>query len=181
MKDSQQCSNKHRPAHVAGAEAAGGAVVLPSEQAEQMREHARKTYPEECCGILLGRRNHSQVICSVYPTSNCMTVRTHDRYEMDPREILRADRAAEKEGEEILGFYHSHPDHPPAPSPTDAEFAWPGYIYLIIAVKEGKETQIKAWTYDEPLKHFREHPIKRSGETKKTSAGICRKPVTTGR
>jgi proteasome lid subunit RPN8/RPN11 len=146
------------------AERPGGGVVLSAEHLAQLEQHARQTYPEECCGVLIGKPGEAVSVCSVHPTENLSSTRLHDRYEVDPREILKLDRAAEQRGLEIVGFYHSHPDHPPAPSATDAESAWPGYIYLIVAVAEVGEAQVTAWTFDEERGRFRECPIRMSQE-----------------
>jgi proteasome lid subunit RPN8/RPN11 len=111
---------------------------------------------------MIGRPGETVSVCSVHATENLSSTRLHDRYEVDPREIVKLDRAAEQRGLDIVGFYHSHPDHPPTPSATDAENAWPGYIYLIVAVAEVGEAQVTAWTFDEERGCFRERPIRMS-------------------
>lgn len=163
------------------ADATRAAVVLPPEQAAQIQEHARETYPEECCGVLIGRPGPRPAVCSAHPAENCHAERTCDRYEVEPREILRLDRVAESQGEEILGFYHSHPDHPPRPSPTDVEYAWPSYVYLIVAVTKQGHTEMKAWSYDERLHHFRECPIELCPGTAQTHTGSRRGAVANRR
>ncbi len=152
----------------------GAVVVLTAAQRSQLVEHARNAYPEECCGILIGVRGNSSVVCSVHAARNREAVRTRDRYEIDPRQILKLDHAADSEGREIIGFYHSHPDHPPVPSPTDGEFAWQGYVYLIVAVTEGGETELRAWSYEEEQRRFRECPIELSDGPCSTRTGACR-------
>ena len=139
---------------------ASGAVVLAAEDLLQLREHARRAYPEECCGVLLGEAGDVVLVRSTCPTDNRRVTRLHDRYEVDPREILRLDRAAERRGLGVVGFYHSHPDHPPRPSATDAEQAWPGYIYLIAAVTRAGEIPVRAWSYDEERRCFRELSVR---------------------
>lgn len=141
-----------------------GAVLLSAEHLAQLEHHARQTYPEECCGVMVGQPGETVSVCSVHPTENLSSTRLHDRYEVDPREIVKVDRAAEQRGLDIVGFYHSHPDHPPAPSATDAESAWPGYIYLIVAVAEAGKAQVTAWMFDEERGRFRELPIRMSKE-----------------
>jgi proteasome lid subunit RPN8/RPN11 len=153
-----------------GCGSSGDAVVLSAEHLVQLERHARQTYPEECCGVMVGQPGETVSVCSVHPTENLSSTRLHDRYEVDPREILKLDRAAEQRGLEIVGFYHSHPDHPPAPSATDVESAWPGYVYLIVAVAEVGEARVTAWTFDEKHGRFREHPI-RVGEQSLRPAG----------
>jgi len=134
-------------------------VTIAPELVTQIERHARSAYPEECCGILVGVSGSPTRICSARPTGNRRVVRAHDRYEIDPREILRADRAAEGDGREIVGFYHSHPDHPARPSATDREFAWPGYVYLIISVHGPNETAVGVWSFDEGGQRFRERAL----------------------
>jgi proteasome lid subunit RPN8/RPN11 len=136
-------------------------VLIPADQMAQIEEHARETYPEECCGILIGLRAERPAVYSAYRAQNRNFVRSFDRYELDPRDILTADRAAENENQEILGFYHSHPDHPPLPSATDAEHAWPGYLYLIVAVTERGETESRGWSWSEQ-RQLEERPIEQS-------------------
>lgn len=125
---------------------------------EQIRAHARESYPRECCGILIGVLGDQALVWSARPANNLHRTR-RDRYRFDPREILKADRLAEERGREVIGFYHSHPDHPATPSATDLEYAWPGYVYLIAAVSAEGEVQVRAWCYDEGLRRFHEQPV----------------------
>lgn len=134
-------------------------LAISDKQLAHVEEHARAVYPEECCGMLVGARSDGTVALSVDSTPNLHRARARDRYEVDPSEILRVGRAAERQGQEIVGFYHSHPDHPPCPSAGDTERAWPGYVYLIVGVGAGGRTETKAWTYDEGVREFREQPI----------------------
>lgn len=71
----------------------------------------------------------------------------NDRYEVDPQDFLRADRLARERGLEVIGAYHSHPDHPPSPSRVDAEEAIDGFIYVIVAVKMGQATEMRSWFF----------------------------------
>ena len=136
-----------------------GVCVLSADQLAQIEDHAKATYPDECCGVLIGTPGERIVVASVQPASNRSADGKRDRYEIDPEEILHLAHAGEKEEHEVVGFYHSHPDHPPAPSPTDVARAWPAYAYLIIAVDAGERAETRAWVYDEDSKRFREQPI----------------------
>ena len=138
---------------------AAGVLVLSPEQVARIEQHARAAYPQECCGTLVGSRGDRTAVSSVHPAENQHKARARDRYQLDPKQILRLDHTAESEGREIVGFYHSHPDHPPLPSATDAEQAWPGYIYLIVGIGPGGQTEIKAWSYDETLRQFQDWPV----------------------
>ena len=108
----------------------------------EIRQHGEETYPHECCGILLGTAEGG--IRTVQTTVRCGNTRTdspENRYNIDPRELVRAQREAHQQGLDIVGFYHSHPDHPARWSQTDFEEAhWIGCSYVITAVEKGTAT-----------------------------------------
>jgi len=108
----------------------------------EIRRHGEETYPHECCGILLGTSEGD--IRTVQSTVRCGNTRTdspQNRYHIDPRELVRAQREAHERGVDIVGFYHSHPDHPARWSQTDFEEAhWIGCSYVITSVERGKAT-----------------------------------------
>ncbi len=108
---------------------------------DQLRAHGEETYPHECCGILLGRSTPAGIdVADLMRAGNTRTDSAHNRYHIDPRELIAAQREGRKLGLDIVGFYHSHPDHPAQWSPTDfAEAHWFGCAYLITAV-EGDKT-----------------------------------------
>jgi proteasome lid subunit RPN8/RPN11 len=105
-------------------------------------------YPEECCGLLLGRSSdNGNEIIAIRRATNRNVDRRHDRFVIGPDDFIAADRAARKEGLDIVGMYHSHPDHPARPSSTDhAQATFPGYTYVIVAVVSGRATDLTAWT-----------------------------------
>ena len=125
-------------------------LELPRPVLELIRAHARETYPEECCGFLLGREDGvRRIVTEGRRARNEHPEMRTVRYTIDPRDVLRIDR--EFRGEvRHLGFYHSHPDHPPRPSAFDLERAWPWYAYLILAVVRGEPADATAWILDEP-------------------------------
>lgn len=104
---------------------------------DQLRAHGEETYPHECCGILLGRATPAGIeVADLMRAGNTRTDSAHNRYHIDPRELIAAQREGRKLGLDIVGFYHSHPDHPAQPSSTDlAEAHWFGCAYLITAVE----------------------------------------------
>ncbi len=106
---------------------------------EALRQHALAEYPNECCGILLGRMDMSgRLITSAMACTNASAESRHNRYEIDPKEVVKVQREARERGEEILGFYHSHPGHPARWSSTDLEQAyWIGCSYVITSVMAG--------------------------------------------
>ena len=107
---------------------------------DALRQHGEETYPHECCGILLGQIDGNvRVVTSVARSGNTRTDSPQNRYHIDPRELVRIQREGRERGEDIVGFYHSHPDHPARWSPTDhAEAHWLGCSYVIVSVEKGK-------------------------------------------
>jgi proteasome lid subunit RPN8/RPN11 len=111
-----------------------------------MRQLAEATYPFEGCGVLVGRTSdRASIVTEVVEGHNLVTDRRHDRYELDPRDIIRAEKLARGRGDEVLGFFHTHPDHPARPSQFDTDRAWPGYHYVVIAVHSGHQVAATAW------------------------------------
>jgi proteasome lid subunit RPN8/RPN11 len=108
---------------------------------EAIRRHGEESYPHECCGILIGAREaDSRTVKSVIRCRNRSDSARND-YHIDPRELIQAQREARDRGLEIVGFYHSHPDHPPRWSPTDLEQAlWIGCSYVITSVEGRRAT-----------------------------------------
>src|SRR5881394_471108 len=107
---------------------------------EAIRRHGEETYPNECCGILLGRyEDDIRIVTSTARCGNTRTDSAHNRYNIDPKELVRIQREGRERGEDIVGFYHSHPDHPAHWSSTDlAEAHWFGCSYVITSVAKGK-------------------------------------------
>jgi proteasome lid subunit RPN8/RPN11 len=105
-----------------------------------LRQHGEETYPHECCGVLLGDFDDNGAK-SVSRTARCGNTRQdspQNRYHIDPKELIRIQREGRERGEDIVGFYHSHPDHPAQWSPTDlAEAHWFGCSYVITSVEKG--------------------------------------------
>ncbi len=107
---------------------------------DEIRRHGEETYPHECCGILLGTAEEGvRTVLTAIRCANTRTDSPHNRYHIDPRELLRAQREAQERGIDIVGFYHSHPDHPPRWSQTDFNEAhWIGCSYVITSVEQGR-------------------------------------------
>src|SRR6476660_5668831 len=113
--------------------------IDPRDYAE-IRKHGEETYPHECCGVLLGQMDGDvRTVTSAARCGNTRTDSPQNRYHIDPRELVRIQRDGRERGEDIVGFYHSHPDHPPLWSSTDlAEAHWFGCSYVITSVEKGK-------------------------------------------
>ena len=115
-------------------------LILSRALYDDLRAHGEATYPNECCGILLGRADTGAIrVTSLLRAGNTRTDSAHNRYNIAPEELTAAQRQARSSGLDIVGFYHSHPDHPAQWSPTDfAEAHWFGCSYVITAVAKGK-------------------------------------------
>ncbi len=116
-------------------------LKIGQSEFEALRRHGEETYPFECCGVLLGRLEDdgSRVVTSIARCGNTCSDSPQNRYNIDPRELIRIQREGRERGEDIVGFYHSHPDHPAQWSPTDlAEAHWFGCSYVITSVDKGK-------------------------------------------
>jgi proteasome lid subunit RPN8/RPN11 len=115
-------------------------LVISQSDWNEIRRHGDKTYPHECCGVLLGDMEDGRNV--VKATIRCGNTRDdspHNRYHIDPRELVKIQREGRERGYDIVGFYHSHPDHPARWSPTDlAEAHWIGCSYVITSVEKGK-------------------------------------------
>ena len=107
---------------------------------EAIRAHGEETYPHECCGVLLGKsQDDGNHVVQIVRAGNTRTDSAHNRYNIAPQELVKIQRQARGLGLDIVGFYHSHPDHPAQWSPTDfAEAHWIGCSYVITAVDNGK-------------------------------------------
>lgn len=113
---------------------------IPKPIYDAIRAHGEQTYPQECCGALLGRSTpQGWQVESAVRAGNTRTDSAHNRYQIAPLELVSIERQARTKGMEIAGFYHSHPDHPAQWSPTDfAEAHWLGCSYVITEVAKGK-------------------------------------------
>ncbi len=106
-----------------------------------LRQHGEETYPHECCGVLLGNFDDTgaKTVTRIARCGNTRADSPQNRYSIDPRELIRIQREGRERGEDIVGFYHSHPDHPAQWSSTDlAEAHWFGCSYVITSVEKGK-------------------------------------------
>jgi proteasome lid subunit RPN8/RPN11 len=114
-------------------------LLLSKDLYQQLRTHGEETYPHECCGILLGKSTEENLhVRQLIRAGNTRTDSAHNRYNIAPQELIKAQREGRKQGLDIVGFYHSHPDHPAQWSTTDfAEAHWFGCAYVITAVEQG--------------------------------------------
>lgn len=120
-------------------------IILTKQLMEQLHYEAEEKYPAECCGILLGirRSDKSRIVDRILPAWNGAETNLQSRHFLiSPETIMQAECFALKNGCEIVGFYHSHPDCKAVASEYDARFAIPGYSYPIISVIQGKAKEI---------------------------------------
>lgn len=139
-------------------------IYLLPPALEVMRAQARAAYPRECCGALLGRTREGdgaasrEVVRSV-PLANAWMDAQERRYLIGSSTVLELERQVEPEGLELIGFYHSHPDHPPIPSAFDREHAWPWYTYVIVAVRPDAVGSVRAWRLADDRSAFHEEAL----------------------
>ena len=107
-----------------------------------IRAHGIETYPNECCGALIGRDG---VVTEVYALPNTTEEGPRRRFLVRPGDYREAEKRASAAGGELLGFYHSHPDHPARPSQYDLDHAWPFFSYIIVAVRAGVPEDMTSW------------------------------------
>jgi proteasome lid subunit RPN8/RPN11 len=114
-------------------------LTIPKSLYDQLRAHGEETYPHECCGIMLGKSSDDGLqVVALIRAGNTRTDSAHNRYNIAPIELVKAQREARTQGLDIVGFYHSHPDHPAEWSQTDfAEAHWFGCAYVITAIEKG--------------------------------------------
>ncbi|MBW4555324.1 MAG: M67 family metallopeptidase [Trichormus sp. ATA11-4-KO1] len=135
--------------------------ILP-EHLQIIYTHAESTYPDECCGLILGYlASDSKTVVEIMPTENAWSTEsdnfssentkhsTKQRYAIAPQFMLQVQKKARDCSLSIIGIYHSHPDHPATPSECDRLYAWPEYSYIIVSVQNGKAGQFQSWSLDD--------------------------------
>ncbi len=156
--------------------AAEMAIRLSKDQVEKIRQHGARDYPNECCGVLLGlsdgaRKEVGQVVAlrnlrhdgdrahKLLPLEAPGRESERNRYLIDPEEQIRVEKDARAFGVEVVGYYHSHPDHPARPSDYDREHAWPWYSYVIVSVERGEAKDIASWVLADDRSRFDPEPL----------------------
>jgi len=137
-------------------------INLLPEQIQIIRNHAESTYPEECCGIILGYlNNQTKTVIEIIPTENAWSSESanfannnaehseRQRYAIAPQVMLQVQKTARDKALNIIGIYHSHPDHLAIPSECDRQYAWPTYSYIIVSVQNGQADELLSWSLDD--------------------------------
>jgi len=130
------------------------AILRISESlTEEIRRHSRESYPYECCGALLGRDEAygtilpgtTREVVDLFPLINRRDDSPRNRYSVTAEDVRHAEQAAQSRGLDLIGWYHSHPDHPARPSEFDRQHAWPWYSYVIVSVQRGTPQSMTSW------------------------------------
>jgi proteasome lid subunit RPN8/RPN11 len=122
----------------------------------EIRRHGQETYPHECCGALIGAPGVNDVVTAAVPLPNSTDEGPRRRFLVRPSDYRLAERQAAERGGELMGFYHSHPDHPARPSQFDLDHAWPTFAYIIVAVAHGAAHDMTVWFLKEDRSGFEE-------------------------
>jgi proteasome lid subunit RPN8/RPN11 len=138
-------------------------LLIPHAAVDLLKREAVEAYPEECCGVLVGRLpappSPTTEVYEVLVTQNSATDRREERFVIDPRHLLGAQKEARRRGLDVVGYYHSHPDSAATPGYFDRDAAWPEISYLILAVSERRVTEVRCWRVNEPGEAFTEVSI----------------------
>jgi proteasome lid subunit RPN8/RPN11 len=147
----------------------GKKILLLSKEVEvKIRAHGAETYPHECCGALLGKEDDGanfageetvRKVSSVFPLINRRDDSPRNRFSVTSEDVLAAEKAARKESLDVVGWYHSHPDHPARPSDYDREHAWPWYSYIIVSVHTGVPKEMTSWRLKDDRSGYFEEKI----------------------
>ena len=133
-------------------------VVLQDATIADMHSHASSTYPEECCGLLLGTFEEESTKKRVLESKRMGNVfvkeERYHRYTIDPKEFMKTESEAESQGLDVVGIYHSHPNAPAKPSQFDMNFAWPTLSYIVIEVRDSKPVETKSWLLKDDRSEF---------------------------
>jgi proteasome lid subunit RPN8/RPN11 len=141
-------------------------IELTAKQREEIASHGEQDYPYECCGALLGLfgSNGLKRVVETYRISNEREeAAKRNRFLIRPEELIKAERYAHSKDLEVIGFYHSHPDHPAVPSQYDLEHAWPIYSYIVVSVAAGHAGDIRSWEQQPDRARFNEEEILKGG------------------
>jgi len=142
------------------------------ELTEQIRQHGAGTYPHECCGALLGKDRASftadsnaddqkvrREALALFPLVNRREDSPRNRFSVTADDVRDAEKAAKNQGMDVIGWYHSHPDHPARPSDYDRDHAWPWYSYIIVSVQNGLARDMTSWRLKDDRSTFVEEKI----------------------
>ncbi|OLC47540.1 MAG: hypothetical protein AUH43_11515 [Acidobacteria bacterium 13_1_40CM_65_14] len=133
--------------------AADRRLIITGDVEHAIRAHGQETYPHECCGALVGK---GDIVTTVVALPNTTEEGPRRRFLVRPSDYRQAERRATEMGGELLGFYHSHPDHPSRPSQYDLDHAWPTFAYIIVSVMNGAAADMTVWYLKNDRSSFEE-------------------------
>ncbi|MGH7569315.1 MAG: M67 family metallopeptidase [Gemmatimonadales bacterium] len=144
-------------------------LALESRHLESIRRRAEAAYPEEACGLIGGlwegeTGGDRKTGVTLVPLLNARRDSRRNRYRIDPESVRRAQERLDRDGLEIVGVYHSHPDHPPKPSAYDREHGWPRLSYVIVEVRRGRAGVPRSWVLRDDRTGFVEEPVTMEGK-----------------
>ena len=137
-------------------------VNLSHELTERIRRHGAEAFPHECCGALLGRdsafeeaaNQPGREVVELFPLVNRRDDSPRNRFAVTAEDVLEAEKAARQHGLDVVGWYHSHPDHPARPSQFDREHAWPWYSYIIVSVMNANPAEMTSWRLNDDRQDY---------------------------
>lgn len=133
---------------------------LPKNLDQEIRDHGARDYPNECCGAMLGTDGDSgREVRSLFPLVNRRDDSPRNRFSITPEDFRAAEKAASERGLDLLGWYHSHPDHPARPSEFDREHAWPWYSYVIVSVDGGVPKDLTSWQLEDDRSKYQPEEV----------------------
>jgi proteasome lid subunit RPN8/RPN11 len=140
---------------------------LNEELAARIRAHGAESYPHECCGALLGRDDDAgRELLDLLPLENRRGDSPGNRFSISPEDFRHAEKVARERGFELIGWYHSHPDHPALPSEFDRTHAWPWYSYVIVSVERREPGQITSWRLSDDRSRFSPERLEAEGRSR---------------
>ncbi len=141
-------------------------ITVCKEVVETVNSHALETFPFECCGFLYGDDEGGRSLSLAVPVDNKKEGDQRRRFEISPLDYLKAEQFALENDTQLLGIYHSHPNHPAIASQHDLAVAMPFFSYLIVSVMDGKIADLKSWRLKDEIREFQEERV----EVEKTFA-----------
>jgi proteasome lid subunit RPN8/RPN11 len=135
-------------------------LLLPKKLEQEIRDHGANDYPHECCGAMLGvDTGADREVRALFPLINRRDDSPRNRFSITPEDFRAAERAATERGLDLLGWYHSHPDHPARPSEFDREHAWPWYSYVIVSVEARTPRELTSWRLEDDRSKYQQEEV----------------------
>jgi proteasome lid subunit RPN8/RPN11 len=158
-------------------------LQLTQDLSNKIGQHGAETYPHECCGALLGRDLDvpnakspdgaalpSREVTALFPLINRRDDSPRNRFQVTSEDVRDAEKAAREKGIDVVGWYHSHPDHPAEPSQFDRDHAWPWYSYIIVSVANGRPEKMTSWRLADDRTQFTPENLQIAGKDAAQSA-----------